>query len=236
MRCRASICEGSARLSSPSLPARSPSASPPRSFLLAALLLAVGLLRRRDRRAARVGADRPRRRQRTSRRAGPPLCGARRAPARRARARRLRPRGGGARAVPDSRRRAGAPGSPRCARRRSRPTGSRSSSPARRRSPCWLSAVSAHATGELDRVLVAPLALLALASFEAVSPLPLAARELRLDCSLRDAASSTSRTASPLSRIHLRRSRRRRAAHGSHSKESARATQPTPRLRSRTSA
>ena len=39
-------------------------------------------------------------------------------------------------------------------------------------------AVSAHAGGELDRVLVAVLALLALASFEAVAPLSLAAREL----------------------------------------------------------
>jgi ATP-binding cassette, subfamily C, bacterial CydC len=39
-------------------------------------------------------------------------------------------------------------------------------------------AVSAHHAGELDRVLVAVLALLALASFEAVTPLPLAAREL----------------------------------------------------------
>ncbi|MGH3135740.1 MAG: thiol reductant ABC exporter subunit CydC [Gaiellaceae bacterium] len=39
-------------------------------------------------------------------------------------------------------------------------------------------AVSAHASGDLDRVLVAVLALLALASFEAVAPLPLAAREL----------------------------------------------------------
>jgi ATP-binding cassette, subfamily C, bacterial CydC len=39
-------------------------------------------------------------------------------------------------------------------------------------------AVAAHDTGTLDRVLVATLALLALASFEAVSPLPAAAREL----------------------------------------------------------
>jgi len=39
-------------------------------------------------------------------------------------------------------------------------------------------AVGAHAGGELDRVLVAVLALLALASFEAVAPLSLAAREL----------------------------------------------------------
>jgi ATP-binding cassette subfamily C protein CydC len=39
-------------------------------------------------------------------------------------------------------------------------------------------AVSAHAAGELDRVLVGTLALLALASFDAVQPLPLAAREL----------------------------------------------------------
>ena len=39
-------------------------------------------------------------------------------------------------------------------------------------------AVSAHAAGDLDPVLVAVLALLALASFEAVAPLPLAAREL----------------------------------------------------------
>jgi ATP-binding cassette, subfamily C, bacterial CydC len=38
--------------------------------------------------------------------------------------------------------------------------------------------VSAHDTGTLDRVLIASLALLALASFEAVSPLPAAAREL----------------------------------------------------------
>ena len=39
-------------------------------------------------------------------------------------------------------------------------------------------AVSAHAAGRLDRVLIAALALLALASFEAVAPLPAAAREL----------------------------------------------------------
>jgi ATP-binding cassette subfamily C protein CydC len=39
-------------------------------------------------------------------------------------------------------------------------------------------AVSAHDVGTLDRVLVAMLALLALASFEAVAPLPSAAREL----------------------------------------------------------
>ncbi len=39
-------------------------------------------------------------------------------------------------------------------------------------------AVSAHEAGALDRVLVASLALLALASFEAVAPLPAAAREL----------------------------------------------------------
>jgi ATP-binding cassette subfamily C protein CydC len=39
-------------------------------------------------------------------------------------------------------------------------------------------AISAHASGELDRVLIALLALLALASFEAVQPLPEAAREL----------------------------------------------------------
>lgn len=39
-------------------------------------------------------------------------------------------------------------------------------------------AVAAHADGRLDRVLIAVLALLALASFEAVTPLPLAAREL----------------------------------------------------------
>jgi ABC-type multidrug transport system fused ATPase/permease subunit len=39
-------------------------------------------------------------------------------------------------------------------------------------------AVDAHAAGALDRVLVATLALLALASFDAVSPLPGAAREL----------------------------------------------------------
>jgi thiol reductant ABC exporter CydC subunit len=39
-------------------------------------------------------------------------------------------------------------------------------------------AVDAHADGDLDRVLVATLALLALASFDAVAPLPHAAREL----------------------------------------------------------
>ena len=39
-------------------------------------------------------------------------------------------------------------------------------------------AVSAHADGRLDRVLVAAVALLALASFEAVAPLPGAAQEL----------------------------------------------------------
>src|SRR5204862_4109581 len=38
--------------------------------------------------------------------------------------------------------------------------------------------VEAHAVGSLDRVLVAMLALLALASFEAVGGLPAAAREL----------------------------------------------------------
>ncbi len=39
-------------------------------------------------------------------------------------------------------------------------------------------AVAAHSAGDLDRVLVAVLGLLTLASFEAVTPLPLAAREL----------------------------------------------------------
>jgi thiol reductant ABC exporter CydC subunit len=39
-------------------------------------------------------------------------------------------------------------------------------------------AVAAHDTGSLDRVLVATLALLALSSFDAVAPLPAAAREL----------------------------------------------------------
>ena len=39
-------------------------------------------------------------------------------------------------------------------------------------------AVGAHAAGELDRVLIAMLALLALASFEAVQPLSAVAREL----------------------------------------------------------
>jgi thiol reductant ABC exporter CydC subunit len=39
-------------------------------------------------------------------------------------------------------------------------------------------AVSAHASGDLDRTLIAAVALLALASFEAVQPLPAAAREL----------------------------------------------------------
>jgi ATP-binding cassette, subfamily C, bacterial CydC len=39
-------------------------------------------------------------------------------------------------------------------------------------------AVSAHGSGDLDRVLVAALTFLALASFEAVAPLPQAAREL----------------------------------------------------------
>ena len=39
-------------------------------------------------------------------------------------------------------------------------------------------AVSAHAAGWLDAVLIASLALLALAAFEAVAPLPAAAREL----------------------------------------------------------
>ena len=39
-------------------------------------------------------------------------------------------------------------------------------------------AVTAHSTGGIDRVLVAVLALLALSSFDAVAPLPLAAREL----------------------------------------------------------
>ena len=38
--------------------------------------------------------------------------------------------------------------------------------------------VGAHAAGELDRVLIAMLALLALASFEAVQPLSAVAREL----------------------------------------------------------
>ena len=39
-------------------------------------------------------------------------------------------------------------------------------------------AVAAHDADTLDRVLVATLALLALSSFDAVSPLPTAAREL----------------------------------------------------------
>ena len=79
-------------------------------------------------------------------------------------------------------------------------------------------AVSAHAAGELDRVLVAAVTLLALASFEAVSPLPLAARELGSTLAAgRRVLDLTDRE--PRSWIHLRRSRRRRAAHGSSSRE-----------------
>ena len=45
-------------------------------------------------------------------------------------------------------------------------------------------AVAAHDAGTLDRVLVATLALLALSSFDAVTPLPAAARELSVDARL----------------------------------------------------
>ena len=58
-------------------------------------------------------------------------------------------------------------------------------------------AVAAHNAGELDRVFVAALALLALASFESVAPLAQTARELRRDVDGRAATCSSSSTASP---------------------------------------
>jgi thiol reductant ABC exporter CydC subunit len=66
-------------------------------------------------------------------------------------------------------------------------------------------AVSAHDAGALDRVLVATLALLALASFDAVAPLPAAARELTASVAaggrvleLTDVPPAVSEPASPL--------------------------------------
>ena len=129
---------------------------------------------------------------------------ARRAPARRAGARRLRPR---------ERRRWRA-----CARQTASSFASvvatRSSAGLGRRLSILVAgltavgvlavAVSAHAAGALDRVLVAALALLALASFEAVAPLPSAARELSATLAPGDACSS-SPTASPPSRPASRR-------------------------------
>ena len=69
-----------------------------------------------------------------------------------------------------------------CAARRSRGRARVRPARARRRSddggrPCTIS-VAAHSSGSLDRVLVATVTLLALASFECVTPLPAAAQEL----------------------------------------------------------
>ena len=67
--------------------------------------------------------------------------------------------------------------------------------------------VSAHAAGHLDRVLIATLALLALASFEAVQPLSAAARELSATIAAGRAHPRADRP-----RAARRRSRRARAA------------------------
>ena len=143
---------------------RSCSRSGSRSAGIAVPVLAGRLGRRVGRRqaAARGRADR----------------GARRAPARRARARRLRSRGRRHRARPRGRSRARAARPPRRARRRPR---GRAVGPRRRahdrRGP-RASPSPRTTTRTLDRVLVAALALLALSSFDAVAPLPAAAREL----------------------------------------------------------
>ena len=76
------------------------------------------------------------------------------------------------------RRRARPPRAPRRAGRRARDALSILVAGADASPACSRSAVAAHDAGTLDRVLVATLALLALASFEAVAPLPAAAREL----------------------------------------------------------
>ena len=97
-------------------------------------------------------------------------------PARRAGARRVRPRGTPSRGC-----------GRRIASSRDSPGATHSSPGSRTRFPCFAGrhvvgvlavAVAANDAGTLDRVLVATLALLALSSFDAVSPLPAAAREL----------------------------------------------------------
>ena len=77
-----------------------------------------------------------------------------------------------------SRRRARAASPSRRPRRRSSATASGSSSSALTVAGVLACAVSAHAAGSLDRTLIALIALLTLASFEAVQPLSAAAREL----------------------------------------------------------
>ena len=69
-------------------------------------------------------------------------------------------------------------GPPRRVRRRAPPTASSWSSPASPSPACSRSRSTRSAPDALDRVLIAMLALLALASFEAVTPLAAAAREL----------------------------------------------------------
>ena len=127
----------------------------------------------RSRRAPRTGhrpsaGGRPRRAHGRARRAAPGRAGARRV-----RSRGGRPRTGTRRRIASSCASVGAMRSSRVS-----PTPSRSSSPASRRWASCAVAVAAHDAGILDRVLVAALALLALSSFDAVSPLPAAAREL----------------------------------------------------------
>ena len=190
---------------------------------------------RRDRRAARVGADRPRRRQRTSRGSGPPLCGARRAPARSARARRLRPRGGGARAVP------AADGElARLARRDALAAGVADGLAVVVAGATTVAvlaaAVSAHAAGDLDRVLVAaahaPRARVVRGRLTAAARRPRAGSTLaagRRVLDLTDREPAVEDPPAPLLDAGEQRADRR-------SKESARATQPTPRPHSRTSA
>ena len=88
----------------------------------------------------------------------------------------------GARAItrPPWRRSAARRRSSRRASRRPRPSEApwRSSPPTSPPSPCWRSASSAIGAGQLDGVHLATVALLTLASFEAVAPLPLAWHDL----------------------------------------------------------
>ena len=92
-------------------------------------------------------------------------------------------------------------------------------------------AVSAHAAGDLDRVLVAVLGLLTLAAFEAVAPLSQAARELSAR-SRPDDACSSSRTASLPCGTPPSLPRGRPSCRCCRSTELAHATRRTSRLRS----
>ena len=143
------------------------SCPPPRRSSPAGSCSAASRCRCRRLVAGRRAADARPRPRRADRRA-------RRAPARRARARRLRPRGRGARPRP-----AADAELVRLGRRDALAAGARGRAHDPRRGPDrggrLASPCRAHDAGTLDRVLVATLALLALASFDGGRPLPAAA-------------------------------------------------------------